>query len=418
MSWPPSPFMIAQNLAKACIRELPGMQGRRLESVLDLLSSKLSYALPAVTEVGSTGIIKVAADEPVFMIFEVRPSREQLFDLKQLLAVVKTFGSDPVWIDADITVASTICSNCRVTVEGTESVLVETLCSADDYKYRKKLFPPGVSWIEAVLSDESYLSRMGYLQSPAMIKTQYHIAEGLVVRKHSQISTVSYSLHSDSLPDVTDTLTVAGAVRRKLMGISRFLNNGDPAKVSRVFSAKNRNGSPATDHAHAYYLPFARKIDSCLNEMIVYSKSTFSVHDLRVLQRLTSIPVKDKPDISFSIKSLGEKLPFSSKTWISTTPFVTNRHHRRSRGSWQEWMKAELLREIEVHGIQCPEGIDIMHTCSGREVNYFEVRRKNAETKNITAFRLIFNQEQEGPFSLGALAHFGVGMFLPESVFR
>jgi CRISPR-associated protein Csb2 len=418
MNWPPSSFMLANNLAKACVRELPGMQGRRLESVLNLLSAKLSYALPVVTEIGTTGFVKVAADDPVFMIFEVEPSREQLFDLKQLLAVVKTFGSDPVWIDADITVTSNACTNCREAADETESVTVETLCSAEDYRYRRKLFPSEISWTEAVLSDKSYLSRMGYLQSPAMIRIQYHIAEGLVVKGRSQVNTVHYTLHSDSLPDVTDTLTIAGAVRRKLMGISRLLNNGDPEKVSQTFSAKNRDGSPAADHAHAYYLPFEQKNSGRLNKMIVYTKSSFSSHDQKVLHRLTSIPVKGKPDTRFSIESIGKELPFSSKIWISVTPFVTNRHHRRSRGSWQEWMKAELLREVEVHGIQYPEGIDIMRTCSGREVNYFETRRKNAETKNTAAFRLIFSQEQEGPFSLGALAHFGVGMFLPESVIR
>jgi len=418
MSWPPSSFMLANNLAKACVRELPVMQGRRLESVLNLLSAKLSYALPVVAEADTTGFVKVAADDPVFMVFEVKPSREELFDLKQLLSVVKTFGSDPVWIDADIIITSNICINCRESDSGAEAVSVEALCSAEDYKQRRKLLHLGINWAEAVLSDRSYLSRMGFPQSPAIVKIQYHIAEGLVIRKQSQISTVSYSLHSESLPDVVDTLTVAGAVRRKLMGISRFLNDGDPNRVSCTFSARNRNGSLTQNHIHAYYLPFKLKSSGRLNRMIVYTKASFSSHDQKVLQRLTSIPVKGRPDVSFSIESLGNKLPSSSKTWVSATPFVTNRHHRRSRGSWQEWMKTELLREMEIHGIQYPASIDIMRTCSGREVNDFNTRRKNTRTSNTAAFRLLFEQEQKGPFSLGALAHFGVGMFVPESTVK
>lgn len=406
MSWPPSSFRLAGDMATACIREFPRMQGRRLEAVLSLLSAELSYALPAATRVGSTGFVKVSSDEPAFMVFCVTPTREQLFDLKQLLAVVKTIGNNPVWTDADVTVSSTICINCRRS-DATGSVPVETLRSAGDYLKVRELFAPDLNWIEAILSRNTD-------QSPAMAVTTYKIAGGFFTEQNSPISVVHYSLQCDNLTDITDTLSVAEAVRRKLMGISRNLNGGDPQKVSKAFSSKNEDGTTLQNHTHAYYLPFTLNNGGMLDELIVYTKSVFSEHDISVLKRLTSIRREGNSDMKFSIEYTGDKLPFRSKTWISATPFATARHHRKSRGEWKNWMVSELTREISNQDMVNPSKVVQIKKCSDRRLREFNTARKDEESHNLSAFSLCFEEEQHGPFAIGSLAHFGIGLFLPD----
>lgn len=372
------------------------MQGRRLEAVLYLLCSKVSYSLPQASVMQTTGYIKVGVEAPAFMIFDVIPTYEELFDLRQLLGVLKTIGDSPSWVDADIEVETATVINCKIASgESKNTTIVETLCSRKEFFSEKK--KEYIGWVEAILSPVKELQ--------AVKKVQYNLADGFVQTAELPCS-AHFILESKNLPDIGDTLCVAEKVRRKLMGISRKLHSGDPTLVSRMFSGKNHDGSPAKNHQHGYFLPFSSSDDGKVNELVITTGRRFSEHDVEALKRLTELP----GDIaillkSFSIESLNE-----GKVWISATPFVSARHHRKSRGSWKEWMQEELLRETQHRELQQPAMIEFI-----KNNKYsFKTIRKGVDLQNQAFFRLTYEKEVPGPFSLGGLAHFGIGLFLPQ----
>lgn len=392
-SWPPSPFLLARSVALACLREFPQMQGRRLESVLDLLCSRVAYSLPEASVMQTTGCIKVGVDAPIFMIFDVTATYEEIFDLRQLLSVLKTIGDSPSWLDADVEVESATSINCTIALEESKNtVTVETLCSKIEYFKKKKT----MSWVGGILSPLKEIQ--------AINKVQYSLAAGFIQVTEPPVA-ARFTLESENLPDVSDTLHIAEKIRRKLMGISRKLHNGDPTLVSRMFSGKNHDGSPARNHQHAYFLPFSSNSDRKVNELVITSRSRFTEHDTEAMKRLTELPA----DIAISLKSLSVEPINEAKVWVSATPFVSARHHRKSRGSWKEWMKGELLREIQHRELHPPAMIEFI-----RGSNYsFKTTRKGVNSQNQAFFRLTYEESMPGPFSLGSLAHFGIGLFLP-----
>jgi len=394
-SWPPSPFLLARSVALACLREFPRMQGRRLEAVLDLLCSKVSYSLPRVSVMQSAGYIKVGANAPTFMVFDAVPTNEELFDLRQLLSVLKTIGDSPSWVDADIEVESATVINCKVASDKSKTTaVVETLCSKKDFFSGDRNGCMG--WVESILSPVKEMQ--------AIKKVQYSLANGFVQATELPFA-AHFALESKTLPDISNTLLVAEKARRKLMGISRNLHSGDPTLVSRMFSGKNHDGSPAKNHQHAYFLPFSSNNDRKLNELVISSRIRFTQHDVEVVKRLTGLP----PDITTSLKCLSAEPLIEARVWDSATPFVSSRHHRKSRGSWQEWMKEELLREIQYREIQPPEMIELLENSD----KSFITARKGVHSQNQAFFRLTYKERMPGPFSLGSLAHFGIGLFLP-----
>ncbi len=371
------------------------MQGVRLEAVLDLLCSKVSYSLPRASVIQTTGYIKVEAEAPAFMIFNVSPTYEELFDLRQLLSVLKIIGDSPSWVDADIEVETATVINCKVASgQSKNTTIVETLCPKKEFFSEKR--NGVIGWIEAILSSEKELQ--------AAKKVKYSLASGFVQAPELPFA-AHFVLESKKLPDISDTLCVAEKARRKLMGISRKLHDGDPALVSRMFSGKNHDGSPAKNHQHAYFLPFSSNDDGKVNELVITAGSRFSEHDIEVLKRLTELP----SDIAISLRSLAVEPLNEAKVWVSATPFVSARHHRRSRGSWKEWMKEELLRDIQHRELLEPAMIEFLKNSKYS----FKTTRKGVNLQNQAFFRLTYERKVPGPFSLGSLAHFGIGLFLP-----
>ncbi len=376
------------------------MQGRRLEAVIDLLCSKVSYSLPQTSVMQTTGYIKVGVEAPAFMIFDVVPTYEELFDLRQLLSVLKTIGDSPSWVDADTEVETATVVNCKIASgKSKNTTVVETLYSKKEFFAERQ--NSYIGWVEAILSPVKELQ--------AVKKVQYSLANGFLQAPELPFA-AHFLLESKILPDISKTLLVAEKTRRKLMGISRKLHNGDPTLVSRMFSGKNYDGSPAKNHQHAYFLPFSSNNDGKVNELVITARRKFTEHDVEAMKRLIELPA----DIAISLKSLSVEPLNEAKVWVSATPFVSARHHRKSRGSWEDWMKDELRRELKNHNIQMPEKIESIRTCSNRRISEFITTRKGTSLPNQSAYKLYFRNQQPGPFSLGTLSHFGIGLFLSE----
>ncbi|MCP4690820.1 MAG: type I-U CRISPR-associated protein Cas5/Cas6, partial [Desulfobacterales bacterium] len=165
-----------------------------------------------------------------------------------------------------------------------------------------------------------------------------------------------YALSSNVLPGIRETVSFAERARAYLMGISKKVGGGDPTRVSRIFSGKSPDGSPLKGHRHAFYLPLDEDRDGRIDHLLVHAAEPFGPEEIASLDRFRRIRrSKGRQDIDLILVSLSAASPGPAhRRWISATPFVSSRHHRKRRGRYEAWLAGELERECIFHHLPRP----------------------------------------------------------------
>lgn len=228
-----------------------------------------------------------------------------------------------------------------------------------------------------------------------------------------------YALRASSLPDVTDTVPFAERIRARLMGIHKKVISA-PDSISPLFSGKDSDGGPAKGHEHVFIWPMDDDNDGRIDHLVIKAARPFEESELEALGRLQAMPRQTiELDAELELVSLSKALEGRpSRRWVSATPFVTSRHHRKGRGPYEEWLAGEIRRESAIHNLPEPESLELVDHRPTREraipwADFERSRKENAPLRGHGC-RLTFSEEVKGPFALGALCHFGLGLFVEE----
>ena len=273
------------------------------------------------------------------------------------------------------------------------------------------------------------------------------------------VQIVRYVLDSSVLPLATQTLPVAEAARRALMGAYKRVaeqypnDDTDPGTAadrtkSQILSGKDRGGTPLEGHRHAYYLPTDEDGDGRLDHLTVYAKDGFGKEEIAAFYRLNLLkPGFDEGDdhpLRVLLIGMGpacEYKPYpvkKSKVWVSATPYIATRY-AKTRGrdridlyslqARTEFIVTDLRSQIQavlnnsdqvpkVKGIQpIQEGGAFKVADRWRPIQFKRSRAKSGDDGNrrlVGAFRIEFEDCVRGPIALGWSNHFGMGLFLPE----
>jgi len=228
-----------------------------------------------------------------------------------------------------------------------------------------------------------------------------------------------FSLSSKVLPLVEDTVPFAARVRSHLMGIHKRIQGGDPEQVSALFSGKDGKDGPARGHRHAFIIPRDEDGDGRLDHLEIWSSQPLKESELHTLGSLNSVwQPNRRPDVEFLLTTLLPERPqMRSKTWVSATPFVTARHYRKGRGEFLDWLASDLARELEIHGLPSPSEVHWIPATPGVASpirwSAFVRSRKGARPASGYGARILFQEDVEGPFAVGSLCHYGLGVFVP-----
>lgn len=266
------------------------------------------------------------------------------------------------------------------------------------------------------------------------------------------VQVVRYAIDSSVLPLVTETLPIAEAARRALMGIyGRVTETGGLRGRSRVFSGKDEDDEPLADHTHAYYLPSDEDDDGRLDHLTVFASAGFGIDERRALDRLREVRVgrerEERHPLRLLLLGMGTSDEYapgplrSSRQWISATPYIATRYaktrgpHRIDLNSPEQrrtfleenlryllatlWL--ELFREQAPAVLIEPEW-DPNHVfrvaSRWRNIQFkrFRMKRHDDGGRRLSgAFRLTFARPVRGPIALGHSSHFGMGLFMPVS---
>ena len=111
------------------------------------------------------------------------------------------------------------------------------------------------------------------------------------------------------------------------------------------------------------------------------------------------------------ITEVASDLVGPSRRWVSHTPFAPPRH-RKKRQTWEAFLDAEVRRELRLRGL--PEPIAITHVPHDwLAFRRHRLRERLEDARRASGLELLFNVPVPGPLALGALSHYGLGLFLP-----
>lgn len=269
-----------------------------------------------------------------------------------------------------------------------------------------------------------------------------------------QMQAARFSLDSSVLPLVIETLPLAESARRMLMGIyGRWFSqpNGFKAK-SAIFAGKNETSQPLSGHGHAYYLPTDEDGDGRLDHLTVIASAGFNSQELRALDLLKEIKLRDemrsRHPLRVLLLGLGRLDDYNcwplrpSRIWVSATPFIATRHLKK-RGTKRDpeelWnnravflkavFKEELARllqrrpdlrdlSLDAVGVQPltdPNGV--FRVGNLRPIQFRRFRQKaddDGGRRTSGSFQITFPRPVKGPICLGHSSHFGMGLFVPD----
>lgn len=450
VEWPPSPYRLARALVDVWKRRKSDWPEARLHPLLEALSAPVRFHLPPASAAHTRSYLSSNERDPtkkqlVFDAFVVLERNTKVLmgldcdvetdavrDLETLLAEFNYLGRSESWIRAKITKRlSTVKWNClpmfgNTSFQDGESVRVACLLPRDGYD-KLPYVPETYDWVQAVCLTTKDLLGEGWSDPPALQWVDYtRRADALrpspgrrLPHLRTQFCCAKYALSSKVLPRVQDTVPFAERVRTHLMGIHKRIRNNDPALVSPLFSGKGSDGKPLGGHRHVFYRPLDEDGDGRLDHLLVHAVDPFNNSELTALDRLCSVWQPDRrPDINLVLVALSAEVPgLRSSRWVSATPFVTSRHYRKGRGTYEEWLSGEIARECAFHKLPSPTEVQwIPHNLNtSRPTRWMEfVRsRKNRPPLRGHGCILIFDKPVSGPFALGSGCHFGLGLFVP-----
>jgi len=502
VEWPPSPWRILRAMVAVWKRTLPELQQSAVEPILRYLAEPPEFVLPPASTGHTRHFMpwfKKGADDRT-LVFDtfVAVSREallwarwpeptldnlQIDTLSRILGNLNTFGRSESWCEAELVgnAENFHGLSCRPRLGDAPAgyEIIRLLCAdparafADDrvvtatmkteaqrktkdpLKKRSAIYDPAWNLCTETLqlhrerwSDPPGSRWVPYVRPRDCFKVERKPPHRATSQRPIQV--IRFALDSTVLPLVTETLAVAEAGRRALMGIyGRLTETNGVRGRSKVFSGKDEHDEPLADHTHAYYLPSDEDGDGRLDHLTVFASAGFGSDERRAFDRLREIRTgregEERHPLRVVLLGMGASADYIpgplqySQQWVSATPYIATRYaktrgrHRVDLG-WPEqrenFLRDNLHTQLaglwpELFGEQAPEVViepewgpkhvfQIARRWRCIEFRRFRSKLGDDGGRRLSgAFRLTFGRAVQGPIALGYSSHFGMGLFMP-----
>lgn len=428
IEWPPSPWRILRALYATWKARAPHLDEGVVLSLLNALSLPPEYALPPHVEAHTRHYmpdIAFGTDKALdaFAVMErgaemsvrwpVDLSDEQRAALAELAELLPYLGRaeslcQARHADADEPSNVTVC---RPVEERATSGVVRLLVPNQPLDVEaltvrtthvrgklKRIDPPHTRWVS-------------YEQPPPAVPQMPpgRPAAGLV---HA----LRWSIATPARPSRKAALAMTDILRHACM--SRF---GTPP--SPVLAGKDPEGRPLKGHRHAHYLAVGCSEGGLLDTLVLWAPGGLRDQELAALDQVHHLrgfphvrdfrPCRLGLDAYGPIEKVAPELVGPSHVWQTYTPFAPPRHGKR-RVPWEQHVADQVTEELERWHKPVPTTIEIV---AGDWASYRTHRAlKNERLSNArraAGVRITFADPVAGPLALGALSHFGLGLFLP-----
>ena len=251
------------------------------------------------------------------------------------------------------------------------------------------------------------------------------------------VSLIQFALGSKVAPRYRDTVLITERFRNRVLGcFTKILTNrpsmkwsetpGEIREQALLLSGKDSRGNPATGHRHASF--FICGTPDLPSRLCVWRDEPFTDSEQRAILEAAGRPLplnyKDDP-WTLNLVPLDKLVPTppglhgsTHRKWKSLAPYVPPLHVYGRSGKEKPGcaVAEQMTRELESRGFPV-DGLvaDII------EFGWVKIHRVKAEQGGRTnneklgyMVKLTFGRAVQGPISLGASCHFGLGLFVPD----
>ncbi|CAN5571479.1 hypothetical protein BH24ACT15_BH24ACT15_31170 [soil metagenome] len=239
------------------------------------------------------------------------------------------------------------------------------------------------------------------------------------------VTAVLWHLTAPALPSVQAAVLQGEALHTQIgYEFGRLTNKGH----SRVLSGKDTGGRPLrNDHSHAHVLHYDLDGDGLLDTALLWAPEGLDDSELQAAVRSVHVTprdwLRDFRPVQFGLEYVGDiqglpaEIVGPSRQWTSITPFAPPHHPKRRQrdgAGWHSFIEAQVHKACSWHGLPNPDSVEVLE----RERPWLDYRRYRGKEKLRDARRAVgitvtFPMGIEGPLALGALSHFGLGLFRP-----
>lgn len=511
--WPPSPWRILRCLISTWKTKCPEISEEMARTILGKLSEQPDFALPpaslahtrhympwdktwlqkregSTTLVFDTFVAAAPATEVVVCWPEANLSASEASVLSDWLDHVGYLGRAESWCEMKLLSESEAGEkaagiNCRplgtrTPDQGTEIIRVlcpdpstafqathtpKTTITEGKGKAKVATITPNYDPDWHICGETLWLHKEKWAEAPGSRWIRYtrkgdsfKVTPKRALRRVSQIrpQVIRFALDSAVLPLVTETLPLAEAFRRNLMGIhGRLTERPDGSKgMSEIFSGKDKDGTLLSTHGHAYYLPTDDDHDGRLDHVTLIAADGFGSEDMAAIHTLRKIGSKERSENSHTlgVLLLGVGMledaytsgPATLSTmWQTATPYLCHRHPK-TRGSKKDraeelashatFAQARLredidrmlqrrddlkdisIDEIRITPLTDDSGVFRIGVRKHRPIEFQRFRQKKGDDggkRLCGAFSITFPRPVQGPIALGHSCHFGMGLCFP-----
>ena len=235
----------------------------------------------------------------------------------------------------------------------------------------------------------------------------------------SSPTAVRWAIDGPALPARWAAVGVTDILRRACL--ARYGRRFDGAP-SPTLAGKDAAGMPLEGHRHAHYFALDLDGDHLLDHLVVWAPGGLdegAVQAIATLDRLVGYAhVPDFRPVRLGLEAVGDigdvapELVGPARVWRSSTPFAPARHPKR-RTPWDQHLASQVAEEFAWRDHPFPTGIQPI------EGDWLSFRRYRPTTDHLqdarraTGLEITFPEAVAGPIAIGALSHFGLGLFIP-----
>lgn len=241
-------------------------------------------------------------------------------------------------------------------------------------------------------------------------------------RRRPRPDAVRWAIVTKAKPSVHAAVAYGHVLRGAAMAQHDDAAAGGP---SPTLSGKDADGRRREGHRHAHYLALDEDGDGLLDTLVLWAPEGLGGQELIAATRIrdlrSSEHVKDFRNCELGLEAVGSvvhvapMLTGPAQVWTSHTPFSPPRHAKRHQ-DWHGHIEKQVREELERRGLDRPDEVELL---TGRPWLAFRRHRPSKEkvrhARRAVGVHLIFASEVEGPIAIGALSHFGLGLFVPDT---
>lgn len=228
----------------------------------------------------------------------------------------------------------------------------------------------------------------------------------------------TFRLAGGDRPGLSELIRMTATLRTETQrAFGRLREHG----ASLTLSGHDDDGRPRRDqHQHAHWLAWSDPGSSRVDRLGVWAPEGLSEDEVQALAAVRRLKAHGIDALRVGLTALGStedlELPpliaHGATRWRSVTPVILGRHPKRRGGIMRDTPEEQIVRELEHRGFGEPRAVARL----GRAWHEFRQQRPGQDRFTVRpalGFTIDLAQPARGPLVLGALAHFGLGLFAP-----